>query len=169
MALYRDNLKPSMIIKLLCVGKLKESCLQAVMTDYLTRIRRYTTIDYLEIKAEKRRKTENDEQVKQREHEKLCKVITTQDVVIALDEHGRQYSSFEFAQCIAGYQTRGDVKQLVFVTGGATGFSCEFLRQADKTMSLSRMTFPHQLCRLIFAEQLYRAYTILAGESYHNT
>ena len=156
-----------MIIKLLCVGKLKAPKLQQALDEYLKRIQHYTSIEYREIKAEKRKKTERDESVKQRECEHLTKCLDPQDVVIALDEHGTQYSSREFAHCISQYQLRGDVKRLVFVTGGATGFSKDFLQRADKILSLSHMTFPHQLCRLIFVEQVYRAYTILAGESYH--
>ncbi len=158
-----------MTIKLLCVGKLKAPKLQQTLDEYLKRIRHYTSIEYQEIKAEKRKKTERDEFVKQRESEHIAKYLSPQDVIIALDEHGTQYSSREFAQCISQYQLRGDVKRLVFVTGGATGFSSDFLQRADLIFSLSRMTFPHQFCRLIFVEQVYRAYTILAGESYHKT
>ncbi|PIE33221.1 23S rRNA (pseudouridine(1915)-N(3))-methyltransferase RlmH [candidate division KSB3 bacterium] len=156
-----------MVIKLVCVGKLKDADLQNALDDYLKRIRHYTTIEYTEIKAEKRRKTERDEAVKQRECEHITKHLTSQDVVVALDEHGSQYSSSEFAHYLSQHQLRGDVKRLTFVTGGATGFSQDFLKRADNVLSLSRMTFPHQLCRLIFVEQVYRACTILAGESYH--
>lgn len=156
-----------MKIRLLCVGKVKERYLQQTIDEYLKRLRSYTSIEYTELKAETRKKTEDDHQVKQREYEKIHRAIRPQDFVIALDEHGTQYSSREFSEYISRYQLRGDVKQVVFVTGGATGFSHEFLQRADHIMSLSKMTFPHQLCRLIFIEQLYRAYTIIAGESYH--
>lgn len=156
-----------MKIRLLCVGKIKERYLQQTIDEYLKRLRSYTSIEYTELKAETRKKTEEDYQVKQREFERIHKIIRPRDFVIALDEHGTQYSSSEFSEYISRYQSRGDVKQVVFVTGGATGFSHEFLQRADHIMSLSKMTFPHQLCRLIFIEQLYRAYTIIAGESYH--
>jgi 23S rRNA (pseudouridine1915-N3)-methyltransferase len=156
-----------MTIKLLCVGKVREKYLRQAIDDYLTRIRHYIPIDYTEIKAEKRKKTEPDELVKQRECEKIRKMLPSQGIVIALDERGKQHSSTEFSQMISQYQVRGDVKTLTFVTGGATGFSKKFLNQAGSVLSLSKMTFPHQLCRLILVEQLYRACTILAGEPYH--
>jgi len=163
----RKDLSLLMTIKLLCVGKIKEPYLQLALGDYLKRIRHYTQIEYREIKAEKRKKTDNDAQVRQRECEKIDKAILPQEVVIALDEQGMQYTSLEFSQLLARYQLRGNIKTLTFVTGGATGFSEAFLKKADAILSLSNMTFPHQLCRLIFVEQVYRAYTILAGESYH--
>ena len=156
-----------MTIKLLCVGKIRKPYLQQAIDKYVKRIRHYTSLEYTEIKAEKRGKTKNDLQVKQREWEKIRKAIAVQDTVVALDEHGIKYSSMEFSDFIARYQSRGDIKKLVFVIGGTTGFLDEFLKQADIVISLSKMTFPHQLCRLILVEQLYRAYTILAGESYH--
>ncbi|GAK60675.1 ribosomal RNA large subunit methyltransferase H [Candidatus Vecturithrix granuli] len=156
-----------MTIKFLCVGKITESYLQEAIEDYLKRLRHYTSIEYREIKAEKRKKTENDLQIRQREYERLCQAITPQELVIALDEHGTAYSSLEFSQLLAQYQRRGEVKTVTFVIGGATGFAEEFLRKARAIVSLSCMTFPHQLCRLILVEQVYRAYTILAGEPYH--
>ena len=157
-----------MTIKFLCVGKIKDSSLQEAINEYLKRLRHYTTIEYREIKAEKRKKTENDVQIRQRECERLRQVLTPQEIVVALDEHGKSYSSVEFSQFLAHYQRRGEVKTLTFVIGGATGFAEEFLQEAQECVSLSALTFPHQLCRLILAEQVYRAYTILAGESYHN-
>jgi 23S rRNA (pseudouridine1915-N3)-methyltransferase len=156
-----------MTIKLLCIGKIKESYLRLAIDDYVKRIRHYTSIEYRELKAEKRKKTENDILIRQRECERICKVLSPQDVVVALDEQGTQYSSIDFSKCISRYQIRGDVKSLAFVIGGATGFSENFFKKTTAIVSLSRMTFPHQLCRLVFVEQLYRAYTILAGESYH--
>ena len=156
-----------MTIKFLCVGKIKDSSLQGAIHEYLKRLRHYTTIEYREIKAEKRKKTENDVQIRQRECERLRQAITPQEVVIALDERGKSYSSVEFSQLLAHYQRHGEVKMLTFVIGGATGFAGEFLREAQECVSLSALTFPHQLCRLILVEQVYRAYTILAGESYH--
>lgn len=156
-----------MTIKLLCVGKLTEQYLRAAIEDYLTRLRRYATVTYLEIEAERRGKKYSDQEIKVRECTRIRKAITPRDFVVALDEHGREYSSSELAQFIARCQGRGDMKTLTFVTGGATGFAESFLSQADSVVSLSKLTLPHQLCRLILAEQLYRAYTILAGEPYH--
>jgi 23S rRNA (pseudouridine1915-N3)-methyltransferase len=96
-------------------------------------------------------------------------VLKPQEFVVVLDEKGVQYSSLEFSEFISRSQIRGDIKTLTFVTGGAIGFSESFLSAADTILSLSKMTFPHQLCRLVLVEQLYRAYTIIAGESYHKS
>ena len=156
-----------MTIKLLCIGKTKDTYLRLAIDEYLRRIRHYTSLEYIEIKAEKRRKTESESQVKEREYEKLQRVLSSQEFVVALDERGTQYSSREFSKFISQHQIRGDVKTLTFVTGGATGFAEKFFDEAKSVISLSKMTFPHQLCRLILVEQLYRAYSILAGEAYH--
>ncbi len=156
-----------MIIKVVCIGKVKEPYVLPGIEDYLQRIRHYAPVEYAEIKAETRNKHEPDALVKHREAEKIRQAIASQDCVIALDEHGKEFSSEQFAAFLSRYQQRGDVKRLVFVTGGATGLSEEFLDTADVALALSRMTFPHQLCRLVLLEQIYRGLTILAGESYH--
>ena len=156
-----------MTITLLAIGKIKEASLQKLLNGYLARIRHYTKFEYVELKAEKRKKTENDACVKARECEKIQKTLTPQDLVIALDEHGAEQTSLEFANFLEAHQLRGDVKRIVFVIGGATGFSDEFLSSVHRRLALSKMTLPHQLCRLLFAEQLYRAFSIVAGESYH--
>jgi 23S rRNA (pseudouridine1915-N3)-methyltransferase len=156
-----------MTIKFLCVGKITDPYLQGALEDYLKRLRHYTTIEYREIKAEKRKKTDNDVQIRQREGERLRQAISPQELVIALDEQGDAYSSLEFSHLLAQYQRRGEIKTVTFAIGGATGFAQEFLHKTQAVIALSRMTFPHQLCRLILVEQVYRAYTILAGEPYH--
>ncbi|MCP4403502.1 MAG: 23S rRNA (pseudouridine(1915)-N(3))-methyltransferase RlmH [bacterium] len=158
-----------MTITLLAIGKIKERSLRQLIDDYLARIRHYTRFEYIELKAESRRKTKNDACVKTRECEKIQKTLHPQDLVVALDEHGAEYTSLEFAKFLEGRQLRGDVKRIVFVIGGATGFSEEFLSSTHQRLSLSKMTLPHQLCRLLFVEQLYRAFSIVAGESYHKT
>ena len=156
-----------MTIKLVCIGKTKEAYARQGIDDYRRRIRRYVSLNYQELKAEKRRENTPDTEIQQREYECIQKALTPQDYVVALDEHGVQYSSVEFADFISRCQMQGRIKTLTFVTGGATGFSRVFLQQADHVVSLSKMTFPHQLCRLVLLEQVYRAYTILAGEPYH--
>lgn len=158
-----------MTLTLLAIGKIKETSLQTLIGEYLTRIRHYTNFEYIELKAEKRKKTENDACVKAREYEKIQKTLKPQDLIIALDERGVEQTSTEFAKFLEDHQLRGDIKRIVFVIGGATGFSDEFLKSAQKRLALSKMTLPHQLCRLLFVEQLYRAFSIIAGESYHKT
>ncbi len=156
-----------MTIRCICVGKTRESYIVDGVTDFRQRIRRYGPLDYLEIKAEKRRKNTPDAEVRQRECERIQKTLTPQEYVVMLDERGSQYSSREFADFLARCQRDGTIKILTFVTGGATGFTQTLLQQANIVLSLSKMTFPHQLCRLMVLEQVYRAYTILAGEPYH--
>lgn len=156
-----------MTIRLICVGKTKGAYIQEGITDYLRRIRHYNPVEYVELKAEKRRKNTPDAEVQQRECERILKVITPQEYVVVLDEYGEQFSSRGFAEFISQCQLHGTIKILTFVIGGATGFTRTLLQQADKVCSLSTMTFPHQLCRIILLEQVYRAHTILAGEPYH--
>ncbi len=156
-----------MTIKLLCVGKTKEQYLSHAIAEYLKRIRRYVPVEYIEIKAKKIGKKFSELEIKQQECEKIRNALTSQEFVVALDEKGVQYSSVEFSEFISRCQVRGDIKTLTFVTGGAIGLSESFLNEANTVLSLSRMTFPHQLCRLILVEQLYRAYTIMAREAYH--
>lgn len=156
-----------MLIKLICVGKTKETYLKHGIEDYLKRVRRYTPLEYVEVKAGKRSKKSYEPDVQQRECEAIRKALTPKEFLIVLDERGQPYSSVELAEFISRCQVRGNIKILTFVTGGATGFTKTFLNEADVVLSLSRMTFPHQICRLLLLEQLYRAYTIIAGESYH--
>ncbi len=156
-----------MTIRLVCVGKIREPYIADGVTEFRKRIRRYGALNYVEVKAEKRRKNSLDAEVRQRECERIQKAIAPQEYVVALDEHGLQYTSREFADFIARCQCDGAIKSLTFVTGGATGFTRTLLQQANTVLSLSKMTFPHQLCRLLLLEQVYRAYTILAGEPYH--
>lgn len=158
-----------MIIKLVCVGKIKDPYILPGIEDYLERIRHYAPVEYIDIKAETRKKHEPDTLIKQREANKIQQALASNDCVIALDEHGKEFSSEQFAGMLSRYQQRSDVKRLVFVTGGATGLAEEFLNRAEMMFALSKMTFPHQLCRLILLEQIYRGLTILAGESYHKS
>jgi len=107
------------------------------------------------------------DQIRDREGELILKKLKAGDDVILLDEHGKEFRSVEFAAELEKKISRGG-KDLVFVIGGAYGFSSEVYRRADGKLSLSKMTFSHQLVRTIFAEQLYRAFTIMKGEPYHH-
>lgn len=156
-----------MTLRVLCVGKTREAYLRNGVDDFRSRIRRYAQLEYCELKAEKRRKKTPDAEVRQRECERIQRALTPREYVVALDERGRQFSSQEFADFLARCQADGTIKTLTFVMGGATGLTSDVRRQARTVMSLSSLTFPHQLCRMILLEQLYRAYTMLAGEPYH--
>ena len=105
--------------------------------------------------------------MKEREGEQILKQLAKADAVVLLDEHGREYTSVGFAEMLQGHMNRG-TRSLAFVIGGAYGFSKDVYAAATHKMSLSQLTFNHQMVRLFFLEQLYRAHTILRHEKYHN-
>lgn len=128
---------------------------------------RYVGFDIISISDLKSTRGLTEMQQKEKEGEMLLASLTPSDTVILLDEKGREYTSREFADFQASMMNRG-VKQLVYVIGGPYGFSQKVYDRADGKISLSRMTFSHEMARLFFCEQLYRAMTILRGEPYHH-
>lgn len=156
-----------MNIVLLTVGKTDVKWVKEGLDMYVSRLQHYAPFSVKEIPELKKASALSKEQIKQKEGEQILKLLTPADTFILLDEHGLQYSSTEFAGMIEKYALQG-TKTLVFTVGGAYGFSEEVYRRARARMSLSKMTFTHQMVRTIFAEQLYRAFTILKGEPYHN-
>lgn len=132
------------------------------------RLSHYTSkISMLDIPVIKGKKMA-PQQLKKLEGEQILSRIKPGDFLILLDEKGKTYDSKKFANTLQGWMNRGP-KRLVFVVGGAFGFSEDVYQKCDAKLSLSSMTFSHQLIRLIFLEQIYRAFTILKGEPYHNT
>ncbi len=113
-------------------------------------------------------RTSNIEQYKQKEAENQIKYLQTADLIILLDEFGKEYTSVDFARYIES-KMQLSVKNMVFVVGGAYGFAPEIKKMSHHSLSLSLLTFPHQLVRLIFLEQLYRAFTIIRNEKYHHS
>ena len=156
-----------MNIVLLTVGKTDVKWVKEGLDVYVSRLQHYVPFSVKEIPELKKVSALSKEQIKEKEGEQILKLLTPADTLILLDEHGLQYSSTEFAGMIEKYAIQG-TKTLVFAVGGAYGFSEEVYRRARARMSLSKMTFTHQMVRTIFAEQLYRAFTILRGEPYHN-
>lgn len=149
------------------IGKTSDETIKTGVEEYCRRIKHFvdfSVVDLHEIKSERSFTTEI---YKQKEGEIIKKAITKIDIVIILDENGTEYDSQEFAKWISKILNQGK-RQIAFVTGGAYGFSEELYRLADYKVSLSRMTFTHQLVRLVFVEQLYRALTIIKGLPYHN-
>ena len=128
---------------------------------------RYVGFDIISISDLKSTRGLTEMQQKEKEGEMLLASLTPSDTVILLDEKGREYTSREFADFQASMMNRG-VKRLVYVIGGPYGFSQKVYDRADGKISLSRMTFSHEMARLFFCEQLYRAMTILRGEPYHH-
>lgn len=154
-----------MNILILSIGKSKEKYLQTGVDIYLKRLKHYVSIDYSEIKDVKA--VSNADQLKIAEGRVFLNHIEPSDQVILLDERGKQKKSIEFAQVIEQHQLYHS-NRMVFVIGGAFGFSDEMYDRSNQLMSLSKMTFSHQMIRLFFVEQLYRAFTITKNEKYHN-
>jgi len=148
---------------LLCVGKLRSAPLRDVCDDYLSRLHRYGRAEIKEVKAADGM---SPEQARTTESERLLKALESSDSVFILDERGQQISSRELADVLNKHELR-NVKRAVFVLGGAYGMS-NAVRAKGKLLALSRLTLPHELCRALFLEQLYRARTILKGEPYHH-
>lgn len=134
---------------------------------YASRLRHYVPFAVEEIPELKNAASLSRDQIRRREGELILKSVRQSDAVILLDEHGRRYRSLEFAAELERRMSR-DGRDVVFVIGGAYGFSPEVYDRADGKLSLSDMTFSHQLVRTVFAEQLYRAFTIIRGEPYHH-
>lgn len=154
-----------MRIKIYCIGKTNEAYLEKGINEYLKRLKHYTNIEYEEIKDIKSIHDPNT--LKLKESEAFLSKITKDDVLVLLDEMGQEYSSMQFASFIEKL-TNQSVKNLVFIIGGAFGHHSILKEKANFTISLSKMTFSHQMVRLIAMEQLYRAYSIIRNEKYHN-
>lgn len=156
-----------MLISLLCIGKTDESWLNTGIEKYEKRLKHYTGFSLRIIPDLKNGKNLTIDQQKIKEGELLLKQLSPSDLVILLDEQGVEMRSVEFARFIDKKMTAG-VQRLVFVIGGPYGFSEAVYGRANGKLSFSRLTFSHQMIRLFFAEQLYRAFSILRGEPYHH-
>ena len=156
-----------MKVTLLVVGKTVEKHYITAINDYLERARHYLSFDMEVIPALKNTKSLSMEQQKEKEGELILKSLQPGDVVVLLDEHGKEFRSVEFATWLERKMHTVN-KRLVFIIGGPYGFSKDVYAAAQEKISLSKMTFSHQMIRLIFVEQLYRAMNILAGGPYHH-
>jgi 23S rRNA (pseudouridine1915-N3)-methyltransferase len=156
-----------MKITLLIVGKTEDAYLKEGIDKYLKRLKHYTKIEVVEITELKNTKALTQEQQKTKEAELILKKIAATDHIILLDEKGMELSSPQFAAFI-DKKAIGSVTNLVFIVGGPYGFDQSVYQRANDKISLSRMTFSHQMVRLFFVEQLYRAFTIIKGEPYHH-
>lgn len=152
---------------LIVVGKTVDSRIQSLVDDYKERLKHYLPFDMQVVPELKSTKNLSFDQQKEKEGELLLKAFQPGDVIVLLDEHGKEFKSTDFAAWIQKKQINVS-KRLVFVIGGPYGFSESVYRAAADKISLSRMTFSHQMVRLVFIEQLYRAMTILNGEPYHH-
>lgn len=151
---------------LLLVGKTQNKNFQAGISDYSERITHYMPFEIKVIPELKNTRNLNEEQQKAREGELILKELQPTDTVVLMDEHGKELRSIELARWLQGKQAIS--RRLVFVIGGPYGFSPDVYARANEQLSLSKMTFSHQMVRLIMVEQLYRACTIIKGEPYHH-
>lgn len=152
---------------LLAVGRTVEQHYITAISDYVQRTKHFMPFDMEIIPELKNTKNLSAEQQKEKEGELICKALQPGDVVVLLDEGGKEFRSVDFAAWIERKLTTVN-KRLVFVIGGPYGFSPKVYETAQEKVSLSKMTFSHQMVRLIFVEQLYRAMTILNGGPYHH-
>lgn len=156
-----------MKITLVCIGKTDDRHILDGIEVYTKRLKHYCNFQLQVIPDLKNVKNLSQEQQKEKEGALLLKSVSNQDFVILLDERGKELSSVEFSAFLEK-QMVSSVSSLVLLIGGPYGFSEEVYKRGNYKLSLSRMTFSHQMIRMFFVEQLYRAYTIMRGEPYHH-
>jgi 23S rRNA (pseudouridine1915-N3)-methyltransferase len=156
-----------MKVALVLVGKTVNKHFVELIDEYAGRVKHYIGFDIITIPELKNTKSLSADQQKQQEGELILKQMQAGDHVVLLDEHGKEFRSVEFSKWVEQKMQTVN-KRLVFVIGGPYGFSPDVYGRANEKISLSKMTFSHQMVRLIFVEQLYRAMTIIRGEPYHH-
>jgi len=158
-----------MNINVLVVGKIKEKFYREAIEEYSKRLSKYCTLKIIEATDEKTNENSTDieiQQIKDKEGSRILKHIGEKDFVVALAILGKQYDSVEFSKYIDDLTIRGN-STIDFVIGGSLGLSDSVMKRADASISFSKMTFPHQLMRVILLEQIYRAFRIIKNEPYH--
>ena len=158
-----------MEINIISVGKIRENYIQSGIDDFCQRLQRFCEIDMIEIKPEKVRNNMTGaqiEEIKKKEGERILARVPEGDYVIALSVQGKPMTSDGLAKSLKNLRTKGQ-RKISFVVGGSLGLSEEVLEEADYTLSLSHMTFTHQMIRLILLEQIFRAFKIMNDEPYH--
>ena len=156
-----------MKINLLCIGKTDDKEIKNLINYYLTRLPRHWNFEITEIPDVKNARNLTPDLLKKEEAKLFLNIIENTDLVVLLDEKGKEFTSREFAQKLDSYQNNS-IKKICFLVGGAYGFSEEMYQRANEKISISKMTFTHQMIRLFFVEQIYRADQILQGKPYHN-
>ncbi len=156
-----------MKIKIIVVGKTDSRALDTLIGEYLKRVQPFQNVELIVLSDVKKSKKMSAQEQKKKEGKLIREKLDSKDYVILLDEKGKEYTSMEFSRYLSGFLMQG-VKTLVFIIGGPYGFSQEIYDLAQSKCSLSRMTFSHQMVRLFFVEQLYRAFTIIGNKNYHH-
>lgn len=156
-----------MNVNLVVIGKTNMNFVEIGMAEYIKRLSKYTKFNIITLSDIKGAKNMSKNEIKEREGDLLLSTCKDFDLTVLLDERGKEFSSENFAQFIENHNLRS-LKNIAFVIGGAYGFSEAVYSAFPSKISLSKMTFSHQMIRLIFVEQLYRAHTIIKGEPYHH-
>ena len=156
-----------MKVKFWVVGKTSDTYILPGLNDYNKRLTKYCNYEYLELPAAKLGKSASPQETKLKEEKSIFEKLEKNDFLILLDEKGKEFHSKGFGDYLSQHQMIG-TKSLVFLIGGAYGFSEAIYKRANTKIALSQMTFTHQMVRLIFSEQLYRGFTITKGEKYHH-
>ncbi len=164
--LFLFNLPQKMNIKLVLIGKTDKKHLQEGIDIYVKRIKRYINFEIKQL-PDVKRKNINEQQQKEEEAKLILNNIDSNSFIVLFDEKGKEFSSVEFSEFLSKKMLSG-IKTLTFIVGGPYGFSDKIYNISNLKLSLSRMTFSHQMVRLIITEQIYRAFTIINGEPYHH-
>lgn len=156
-----------MKVKFMVIGKTTDKYLLSGIDDYNNRLKRYCNYEYVELSGVKLGKSASGIEIKKKEEGIVLSKLESSDYLVLLDEKGKEFTSNQFGEVLKLHQMRG-TKTIVFLIGGAYGFSQELYKRCNAKIALSQMTFTHQMVRLIFVEQLYRGFTITKGEKYHH-
>ncbi len=153
-------------IRFIVVDRTRSPFLKEGESFFLKRLRRYARVEWVEVKPARVKKGRSTEEILDEEARAISRRLTPQDCLVAMDRNGRQYDSKGLAEWLSGLSTsnRGWVS---FVIGGPLGLSRDILDRSDHVLALSKLTLTHEMCRLFLTEQVYRAFTIMAGEKYH--
>lgn len=158
-----------MNIKIIAVGKLKEKYLKQGIAEYVKRLGSYCKLEIIEVNDEKAPENLSDKEmelIKEKEGERILAKVSDQSYVFALAINGKQYESIAFSDQINQLGIQGK-SNITFIIGGSLGLSNQVLKRADQEISFGKLTFPHQLMRLVLVEQVYRAFRIMNGHAYH--
>jgi 23S rRNA (pseudouridine1915-N3)-methyltransferase len=155
-----------MRLKIICMGKTRERFIQAGIAKYVRYLKHYVDVEIKELKEERISGLKEAPLIRKKEAERICKISSENSLSIALDERGREFTSHEFATFVNKAIESG-VREVRFIIGGAMGLDESVTEKADTVMALSRWTLTHEMARLVLLEQLYRAFTIIRGKTYH--
>lgn len=156
-----------MKLKIVCIGKTKRGYLSHGIKEYLTRLKHYTSVEWIELQPSMKSKQSKHDEGLRHEAERVQGHVRASALKVILTEGGKEFSSLDFAKWLERQMIEGR-QEIDFVLGGDQGLAQSILSDADLYLSLSRMTFTHQITRLILLEQIYRAFTIIRGEPYHH-